>query len=64
MSFEHCEAAHRWFIDTMVKSNAELTKQVAEEVIKDWDEILGRAIRRRKMDKMRKVLKKGENKDE
>lgn len=44
VSYGHCEAVHRWFIDSMAKSNAKLTKQTTEEVIKDMDEILKGAI--------------------
>lgn len=64
VSYRHCEAVFMWIIKTMVKSYPDQTKQVTNEVTKDWDEILRGAIdvdnMYRRMDKM----KKGEHKDE
>lgn len=60
VSYGHCEAVFMWNIKAMAKSYAELTKQASEATYKDFNDI----IRRRGIDKMKKVLKKGEHKDE
>lgn len=68
VSYGHCEAVYKWMLSGIAQYNADLTKQVTNEVVKDWDEILRGAIdidnMYRRMDKMKKVLKKGERKDE
>ena len=64
VSYGHCEAVYKWMLKGIAQYNADLTKQVTNEIIKDWDEILRGAIdvvnMHRRMDKM----KKGEHKDE